>query len=217
MSWKGQVKAAFANPNDYSRFMGSFWTYTGLVSMSFMLLGRILLTRMGYRVAVLFTPLVMALSGLAFFVIVWMSLVSPAPDEDGAGALASAYAGGLAVLVAKAAKYAFFDATKEIIFIPLDREAQSVGKAAIDVVAYRLSKSGGSFILQAVIFTFGSVNGVGSVPVAFAFALVVLTWLFTAVVTGRIIHRAQAIEMTELDREDETRVSVPDGHEDARR
>mmetsp|Transcript_17117 Transcript_17117/g.33519 ORF Transcript_17117/g.33519 Transcript_17117/m.33519 type:complete len:754 (+) Transcript_17117:680-2941(+) len=194
VSWKGQVKKALEKPNDYSRFMGMFWQLTGLVSMAFMLIGRVVLQRVGYAPAVLFTPICMAVAGSLFFMV---SIVSDLMSGPSAVYIAdsipwAAYFGGAAVLFAKAAKYAFFDATKEIIFIPLDASSKNLGKAAIDVVAYRLSKSGGSVILQLVMIIFGSISSsAGCTPIAIVFGVVVLAWIHAALTANSFIHDAQ--------------------------
>jgi len=193
ISWKGQVKRSLGNPNDYSRFMGSFWQITGLVSMGFMLIGRVVLQKIGYAAAVLFTPVSLAIAGSMFFVVSIMQDILV--DSNGVDVARStpwpAYFGGAAVLFAKAAKYAFFDATKEIIFIPLDAHSKNVGKAAIDVVAYRLSKSGGSVLLQLVILVFGSIStSAGCIPIAIAFGVIVVAWIRAAHDANRFILRA---------------------------
>ena len=197
--WKGQVKRAFVSVGDYSRFMGWFWTWTGVSSMAVMFLSRALLKRLGYRVAVVFTPLTMMLAGGIFFSV---AIAVALHMEMAAGSMTvsavAAYAGAFAVLTAKSAKYGVFDATKEIVFIRLSQEERQIGKAAIDVVAYRLSKSGGSFVLQAAIVAFGSLEDAGLIPVGVVFVLVVVVWLRAAIATGRFVHEAQRMENLEL-------------------
>lgn len=200
ISWKGQVKLAFESSGEYSRFMGSFWTWTGLSSMACMVLSRVMLHRLGYRVAVLFTPLVMLCAGGLFFAVaVSVALGGEEEAIQGSAKLnVAAYAGAIAVLVSKSAKYAVFDATKEMVFIPLDEESRSVGKAAIDVVAYRLSKSGGSFVLQFVLLAFGNLEGSGLGPIAGLFLVILLAWMHTAYETGKMVQEAQFAEALAL-------------------
>lgn len=205
VSWKGQVKRAFESTGEYSRFMGSFWTWTGLSSMACMVLSSAMLQRLGYRVAVMFTPFAMMCAGGLFFAVaVSVSLGKTAAGEEvleeaSKNTLSiAAYAGAIAVLVSKSAKYAVFDATKEMVFIPLDAESRSVGKAAIDVVAYRLSKSGGSFVLQFVLIVFGNLEDSGLVPIAALFVGILLVWMRAAFATGKMVHDAQLAESQKL-------------------
>jgi len=186
VSWKGQVKRSFPEPNDYSRFMGSFWTLTGMISMLLMVLGRWVMQKYGYGMAVMFTPTIMAISGTLFFSVTIFQDLFQQQDTISPWA---AYFGGCAVLVAKAAKYSFFDATKEIIFIPLDDDSKNIGKAAIDVIAYRMSKSGGSIVLQIVIVLFGSLSGLGTIPIAMVFGLVVGAWIYGALTAKREMEK----------------------------
>lgn len=203
VSWKGQVKRAFSQTGEYSRFMGSFWTWTGLSSMACMVLSSAMLQRLGYRVAVMFTPLAMMCAGGLFFAVaVSVALSAPITTSsalNGSNHLGvAAYAGALAVIVAKSAKYAVFDATKEMVFIPLDKESRGVGKAAIDVVAYRLSKSGGAFALQLVLVIFGSLDDTGLIPIGLLFTIILAAWMRAAYATGRIVHEAQRSENQQL-------------------
>jgi ATP/ADP translocase len=67
--------------------MGSFWVWTGLISMVFMIMGRAILQRFGYKIAVLFTPVIVFIAGVCFFAITMYHQMHPATATDGSGGI----------------------------------------------------------------------------------------------------------------------------------
>lgn len=67
VTWKGNLKRAFPDPNAYSAFMGNFSTATGSVTLMMMILGRFIFQKFGWTTAALVTPTVLALTGAFFF------------------------------------------------------------------------------------------------------------------------------------------------------
>merc|ERR1711937_831919 len=62
--------AQFPNPNDYSAFMGDFSAATGTVTFIMMLASRFIFKKYGWGVAALITPVVLAATGVGFFLLV---------------------------------------------------------------------------------------------------------------------------------------------------
>jgi len=87
--------------------------------------------------------------------------------------------GAIQSLLSKATKYALFDPTTQMAYIPLDEESKVKGKAAIDVLGSRLGKSLGGFLLQACVVSYGSVLQASTV-VGIMFYTVVVLWIFSA-------------------------------------
>lgn len=151
VTWKGQLKMQYPNPNDYSAFMGKFSLMTGISTLIMMLfVGGNVIRRFGWTVASLVTPVVLLVTGGIFFsfVIFKDSLTGIAALLHMTPLLVAVVIGTVQNFLTKSAKYSLFDPTKEMAYIPLDPEVKVKGKAAIDVVGARLGKSGGALIQQ---------------------------------------------------------------------
>ncbi|EDV18693.1 hypothetical protein TRIADDRAFT_9522, partial [Trichoplax adhaerens] len=115
-----------------------------------MLFGSYILSKISWKIAALLTPIIILITGVAFFVfsIYQMEIVEVIPFLTLAPIVVAVFIGLMQNILGKATKYAFFDATKEIAYIPLDESLKSKGKAAADVIGGRLGKSGGALIQQ---------------------------------------------------------------------
>jgi len=90
--------------------------------------------------------------------------------------LVAVYVGLVQNVLSKATKYAIFDPTKEMTYIPLDKDSKTKGKAAIDVLGARLGKSGGALVQQALVVLFGSIMS-GAPVLAVLFYVVIIAWI----------------------------------------
>jgi AAA family ATP:ADP antiporter len=182
ITWKSQVKAQYPNPNDYSAFMGWFSTCTGFVTILMMLfVGGNVIRRKGWGFAALITPVVLLITGIAFF-----SFVIFRQNLDGfivatlgtTSTFLAVLFGAAQNIMSKSSKYSLFDPTKEMAYIPLDQESKVKGKAAVDVVGARLGKSGGS-IIQMGLFLLGTLATIA--PYVGAILMVVIAaWIWAA-------------------------------------
>jgi AAA family ATP:ADP antiporter len=160
VTWKSKLKAAFPDPNSYSAFMGNFSTATGIVTLMLMLAGRYIFDKFGWGVAALITPVTLLTTGAIFFSLsLFPGFFAPIAASLGTTPLMLAVLVGAAQnILSKGSKYSLFDPCKEMAYIPLDAESKTKGKAAVDVIGNPLGKSGGSFIQQILIGTFGSLS-----------------------------------------------------------
>jgi len=181
VSWKAKLKSAFPNPNDYSEFMGAFSSTTGSVTLAMMLLSRTIFKRFGWGVAALVTPSMLALTaGVFFSLTLFDGAVAPVVTALGTTPLMLAViVGAMQNILSKSAKYSLFDPCKEMAYIPLDPESKTKGKAAVDVIGNPLGKSGGSFVQQGLIFTFGSL-AVSTPYLAAVLAAIMVVWIRSA-------------------------------------
>jgi ATP:ADP antiporter, AAA family len=149
--WKSQVRVIYPSKNEYQAFMGMFSKYSGFANIIMMILGSNFIRKFGWRSAALATPFILLVTGIPFFCFVsfkgslnslTQSLFSLSPT-----AMAVWLGFGLVVFV-KGVKYALFDPTKEMAYLPLGEEGRGKGKAAVDVVGGRAGKSSGALIQQ---------------------------------------------------------------------
>ena len=182
VTWKSQLKLQYTNANDYSTFMGYFSTFTGLVTVFMMLfVGGNVIRRFGWGVAATVTPIVLLITGTAFFSFVLFreNLIGAIAMIGTSPLFLACIIGAVQNIMSKSSKYSLFDPTKEMAYIPLDQESKVKGKAAIDVVGARLGKSGGSLLQQGLIVTLGSIAAMTPYVAAILFGIIAI-WIFAA-------------------------------------
>jgi AAA family ATP:ADP antiporter len=158
--WKNQLKLQYPDPNAYGHFMGGFSQFTGIFTIFMMLfVGGNVIRRLGWKKAALFTPLVLLVTGVGFFsFIIFRDNLTGAIASIGTSPLMLAVIfGTIQNIFSKASKYSLFDPSKEMSYIPLDQEQKVKGKAAVDVVAARFGKAGGSLMQQGLIVGLGGI------------------------------------------------------------
>ena len=188
--WKSLVKKQYPNPMDYQRFMGNFSSAVGLSTCIVIFFGVHVIRLLGWKVGAMATPGIMAALAVPFFACILLGLDSPARLS-----VAVAF-GTIQSLLSKTSKYALFDPTTQMAYIPLDDESKVKGKAAIDVLGSRIGKSGGSLIQQGLVFLFGNILNAAPV-VGVIYYGVLLTWMSAA---NRLSGLFQA--QTEMDKAD---------------
>ncbi len=171
--WKSLVKKQYPDPLDYQRFMGNFSSVVGASTCIVIFFGVHVIRVLGWRVGAIATPGLMAIFAIPFFACILLGL------DDPRRLGIAVVIGTIQSLLSKTSKYALFDPTTQMAYIPLDEESKVKGKAAIDVLGSRLGKSGGSLIQQGLIFLFGNI--VNAAPaVALFFYAILFSWLTAA-------------------------------------
>lgn len=181
--WKDQLRMKYTSQNSYSAFMGDFHIFFGLMVICAMLFGAYILRTFKWVVAALFTPLGAGFTGIIFFLLImFKELFGEWLSSFEISLLAMAIIiGSLQVILFKSFNYAFVDATKEMAFIPLDRELRTKGKAAVDVIGGRFGKAFGA-IMQQFMFHFISPNLSDLTYEMFiAFVVTMILWVFSVI------------------------------------
>lgn len=162
--WKGQIKLAFPDKNDYNNFMGFFTQWTGVSTIILMIIGNNILRRMGWLISALITPILTLITSALFFLLIWSNesdavSANLVTAETGfmwvSTVLLAVYIGMAQNILTKGTKYALFDSTKQMAYIPLEDEVKTKGQAAVEVIGGRLGKSGGAFVNSSLLFIIG--------------------------------------------------------------
>ena len=202
--WKDQIKQIYPSPNEYSVYMGEVMRAMGIIATTTaMFITGNVIRRVSWTTSALIPPIIMLLTGMGFLVFVLLqnsSLTWLAVLGGSTPLMMCALLGSMQNCLCRASKYTFFDATKEISFIPLSTESKLKGKAAIDGVGSRLGKSGGSVIHQGLLLIFATVSA--STPyVAVILLGVVLVWVLAVVALGKQFDQLNAAK---------TQLNIPD-------
>ncbi len=153
--WMSRAKAMYPETADFMAYMGDVLFWTGVSTLIFIIIGSTVIRKFGWFWGAVLPPTMIFLVGSIFFSFV---LIEEYLDVILSGIVAISplavvvLVGGLQNILGKGVKYSLFDATKEMVYIPLDKEMKAKGKAAVDVLGAKLGKSIGASV-QMITFT----------------------------------------------------------------
>ncbi|MDR1255974.1 MAG: NTP/NDP exchange transporter [Puniceicoccales bacterium] len=200
--WKGQAKIIYPNPNAFNIFMSRYVIYTGIISLIVVIIGGNLLRMFKWVTAAMITPAMIFVLGSIFFAfILFRDSFTEILASIGSNPVSCAVVLGMwLIMLSKATKYALFDWTKEMAYIPLDEEMKVKGKVIVEVVGGRLGKAGGAWIQSGLMMIIGlfSASAVKLTDIAsYLFAIFLCVsglWMFAVKRLGR---RIEAITVTQ--------------------
>ena len=163
VSWKHYLHKLYTTPAAYAAFLGDTAMWTGIVTGTLMFTSPMLFDRIGWKGVASTTPTFMFWGGVPFFL--GCIAYNVMADKTVAMGLVSLQAlvifGAVMQVLSKGAKFSLFKPAEEMVYIGLDDESRSKGKAAIDVVGAQSGKSVVSLMQQALmILTGGTVGGI---------------------------------------------------------
>ena len=178
-TWKSYLKTAFPKAPDYQGFVSEFNFWTGIIAFTLSLFfsGGIL-QKFGWKTTARVAPVTIGVMGCLFLLMSYSKNRAPYLTNwlEPNLLLYISIFGGIYTVIAKAVKYAFFDKTVQIAYIPLSSEAKIKGKAAVELLGSRLGKAGSSWIQIALleIFHTNSIQPLSGI----LFALLLITTVF---------------------------------------
>ena len=182
VTWKSAVRQAYPDTLSYTGFMGDLYTWLGPITILILYSTKGVVRRFGWFPAAVATPVMIMITGCLFFTFVlWQGELAGAIAFAGLTPLmAAVYAGMGQNVLSKGTKYALFDPTREMAYIPLDQEMKIKGKAAIDVVGGRMGKSGGGWIQLILLSILGGAGTQMAIApyLAVILVVIVLAWIW---------------------------------------
>lgn len=186
--WKDQMKQLYPSPGDYNVYMSRVMMSMSLIaSVVGFFTTTSLIRRSSWTASAMIPVAVVGGTGILFLAVAvggQTGLLSMPAILGMSPLLLGVTLGSLQNCLTRAAKYTFFDATKEIAFIPLSEASKLKGKAAIDGVGSRIGKSGSSVLYQVLLILFSTV-GATTPYVAILFSVAILLWAVAVVRLGR--------------------------------
>lgn len=127
--FNGVLVASYDDVDARTVMLGKVYAAIDVSSLVLQLSTGLLVARVGLRGALLATPLIQGAVLLSFAIVPGLAL------------------GAVAKVGSKALDYSWFRASKELLYLPLSPEAQTRGKAAVDMLTYRFAKGAASLLL----------------------------------------------------------------------
>lgn len=153
--WKAKIKELYPTVNTFAEFNSLYILWTGVAIMVMTVVGNNVMRIYSWFAAAVITPVIIMVTGVFFFILVvfdqqvlsWFDgalLMTPLALAVSVGAVQN--------ILSKGTKYSIWDTSREMLYIPLDDELKTKGKAAVDVVSSKIGKSS-SGLIQSIIFT----------------------------------------------------------------
>ncbi len=176
--WKDQIKQVYPSVEGFMDFNSRYIAWTGVAILIFTILGNNIMRRSSsWKLSALLTPVVILITGVGFFALVMKKQSSYYLLPYSSVMLALAV-GTVQNVLSKGMKYAIWDSAKEMLYIPLDQELKTKGKAAVDILSSKFGKSL-SGLLQVFVFTvfpYATYHSISWLLFLF-FSAVVILWI----------------------------------------
>ncbi len=192
--WTEQIRARYPDASDFNAYINSIASITGVfATIAALLLSGNVIRFYGWTATALITPILWLVTSVGFLGCLLGTQYGLFSDYM-LGFLGvplstlALFCGSAQICLGRAAKYTVFDESKEIAFIPLSQAEQRKGKAVVDGIASRLGKSGGSFMIQALLVSYGTLAL--TIPaISVIFVLMIALWILAVLRLGRMASR----------------------------
>ncbi|MGH2612911.1 MAG: Npt1/Npt2 family nucleotide transporter, partial [Rhabdochlamydiaceae bacterium] len=205
VTWKDQLLHLCPQPNDFNSYMNKVTMWVGIVATTIAIITSMTIRKFSWTWNAMVPPTLLLITGAGFFAFLLTKNtyvgIAIATFFGSTPHVIGVLFGSMQQSISRGSKYTIFDATKELAFIPLNKESKLKGKAAIDGIGSRLGKSGSAIIYQALLMFVGTVAA--TLPyVAFIMLFVIAAWMVAVSYLGKqfqsLVAHNEAAEMQEV-------------------
>lgn len=183
-----------SNANLIHHFMSDVQIYISIASTIVAIAGVYIIRACKWKTSALITPMAALVTGVVFFLFMVFRNTSylvaiQATLQVSVIALA-VYFGAANNVFARSTKHTIFDSTKEMVYIPLDDDLKTKGKAAAETIGMRFGKGGGAVIIQVLLGLFPAMSLLDLSPIIFGlFLALLLWWVYSTIALNRIVSK----------------------------
>lgn len=181
--WKKSVEVfCGGSANGIHHFISSVDIGVSILSIIGAFVSIYILRTFKWLTSALIIPVVVFIVGVIFFLFMLLRDTSYMLALQTSAIAIAVYLGAIHNIFTRSTKNVLFDPTKEMVYIPLDDDLQTKGKAAAETIGMRFGKGGGAFIQQVLLGIFPAMTLLDLSPVLFGIFLLVLFWWFYSIV-----------------------------------
>lgn len=180
--WKAKIKELYLTVNSYAEFNSLYIMWTGIAIIFMTTIGNNIIKNNNWFVVAVITPVIITITGSAFFILIVFedSMISVLDGMILTSPLVlTVMIGAVQNIIVKGTKYSIWDTSREMLYIPLDKELQTKGKAAVDIISSKIGKSS-SGLIQSILFTiFPAATAISIAPAMLViFIIACFAWIY---------------------------------------
>jgi ATP:ADP antiporter, AAA family len=189
--WKKSIEVLFdSSANQIHHFISNVDICISTLSIAAAFVGVYILRTLKWRTSALITPAVVFLVGGTFFLFMFLREAAYLFALQTSAIAIAVYIGAAYNIFSRSSKHVLFDPTKEMVYIPLDDDLKTKGKAVAEIVGSRFGKGGGAFIQQALLALFPALTLIDLSPVIFGiFLIMLICWFYSTFVLSRLFQK----------------------------
>ncbi len=182
--WFSRAKALYPEVAIFISYQSKVIFWTGISATIFALFGNIIMKNYGWFFTISITPVLFLTFGGIFFFFTIIGQYFDMSSEYFGGLFSfldlTVFWGSLQNILGKGCKYSIYDTKKESIYIPLESEMKTKGKAAVAVLGVQIGKSLGTGI-QFLSFTLfpDAIHEDIAILLMFCFVIVCIIWIYS--------------------------------------